>query len=92
MLADTDAAFVLQQAVENMRGLADGCRYNLGMKGREAIGDVGIELDARLTTIAGVCFSAAFSLASCSEELAVRGRRITVPEKARERLRMDGID
>jgi hypothetical protein len=37
-----------------------------------AIGDVGIELDARLRTVAGIVLGAGFAVAAGSKELAIR--------------------
>ena len=78
VLADVDRAFVVHQSVENMRGLAGVRRDDLRVERRVAIGDVGVELHARLRAVFGVVVGRGFALSAGAEELAVRRRRIAV--------------
>ena len=72
VLADVDRAFMMQEPVENMCGLAGVRRDDLGIERRIAIGDVGVEFHARLGAVFGVVVGARFSMSAGSKELAVR--------------------
>ena len=60
------------KAVENVRGLAGVGGDDLGVERRVAIGDVGVELHARLRAVFGVVVGARLAVAAGPEELAVR--------------------
>ena len=66
MLADFQRAFVVQQAVENVRGLAGVSRDDLGMKRRVTIRDVRVELHAGFGAIFRVVIGAGFLSARSS--------------------------
>ena len=72
VLADVDRAFVVQEPVQNMRGLAGVGRDDLGMERRVAIGDMGVELHAGFRAVFGVVVGARFAVPAGAEELAVR--------------------
>jgi hypothetical protein len=52
----------MQQAIQNMRGLARVGRDDLVVKRRVAIGDVRVELHAGFRTIFGVVIGAGFAM------------------------------
>ena len=72
MLADFQRAFVMQEAIQNMCGLAGIGRDDLGVKRRIAIGDVRVELHARFRAIFGVVIGAGFAVPAGLEKLAIR--------------------
>ena len=92
VLANVDRALMVQEPVENMRGLAGVGRDDLGMERRVAIGDMGVELHARFRAVLGVVVGARFAVPAGAEELAVRRRRSAVAPDFRERLRMNGVE
>ena len=92
MLANIERAFVMQQAVENMRRLAGVGGDDLGVERRIAIGDMGVELHARLRAVFGVVVGARFAVAAGPEKLAVRRRGVAVAPDFGEGMRMNGVD
>ena len=72
MLADFQRAFVMQQTIQNMRGLARIGRDDLGVKRRVAIRNVSVELHARFRAIFGVVIGAGFAVPAGLEKLAIR--------------------
>ena len=92
VLANVERAFVVQQAVENVRRLAGVGGDDLGVERRVAIGDVGVELHARLRAVFGVVVGARFAVAAGPEKLAVRRRRVAVAPDFGEGLRVNCID
>lgn len=72
MLANVPRAFVVKQAVKNMRGLTGVGRNDLGVKRRVTIGDMRIKFDARLRAIFGVVVGARLSKATCLKKLSIR--------------------
>jgi hypothetical protein len=71
MLADFKATFVMQQAVQNIRGFAGVSRDHVGVERRIAIGDVRVEFHARLRAIFGVVIGAGLAMPAGLEKLAV---------------------
>ena len=57
-LADFQGAFMMQQAIQNMRGLAGVRRDDLGVKRRVAIGDMRVELHAGFRSVFAVVIGA----------------------------------
>ena len=72
MLADFQGAFMMQQAIQNMRGLAGIGGDDLGVKRRIAIGDVRVELHAGFRAIFGVVIGAGLAMPAGLEKLAIR--------------------
>lgn len=72
MLPDFQRTFVMQQAIQNMSGLAGIGRDDLGVERRIAIGDVSVELHARFRAIFGVVIGAGFAVSAGLEKLAIR--------------------
>ena len=58
VLTNVDRALMVQEPVQNMRGLAGVGRDDLGMERRVAIGDMGVELHARFRAVLGVVVGA----------------------------------
>src|SRR5208337_5511994 len=65
---------------------------DLRIERRVAIGDVGIELHARLRAVFGVVVSAGLAMSAGAEELAIRPRRVAVAPYPGERLGVNGVD
>jgi len=51
MLLDSQIGLMVEQTVENMRGVAGVCCDHFGIEGRVLVGDVGIEEHSRLIAI-----------------------------------------
>ncbi|MDG5973458.1 hypothetical protein JAGODDHD_04228 [Sphingomonas paucimobilis] len=92
MFADDQLAFMVEQAVEDMRGLAGIGGDDLGVERREAVGDVGVEQHAWFGAIAGVVIGAGLALTTGTKELPVRRRCIARSPDRRERMRGMAID
>lgn len=58
MFADRDSAFMVEQPFDDVRSVADIGGADLGVEGREVIGDTGVEQHARLAAVAGVVVGA----------------------------------
>ncbi len=71
VLANVQRAFVVKQAVQNMRGLTGVGRNDLGVKRRISIGDMRIKLDAGLRAIFGVIVCARLAMPARLEKLSV---------------------
>lgn len=74
VLFDPQLGLVIKQAVEHMRGIANGGVDDLGMEGRVLIGDVSVEGHARIIPIFRVHLARRFAASSRSIALAVGGR------------------
>ena len=72
VLTDIQRAFVMKQAVQNMRGLTGVGRDDLRVKRRVAIGDMRIELDARLGPVFGIIVSTRFPMPARLGKLSIR--------------------
>ena len=76
MFADRDAALMVEQAVDDVQGLAGIGGDDLAMEGCEAVGNMGVEQHARLAAIAGVVVGARFAAPARTKELPVRRRGV----------------
>ena len=92
VLADVDRAFMVHQPVENVRGLAGVRGDDLGIERRVTIGDVGVELHARLRAVFGVVVGAGLAMSAGAEKLAVRRRSVAVAPDSGEGLGVNGVD
>jgi hypothetical protein len=54
VLADPQAALVLEEPVEDVQRLVRGRGDDLGVEGAKLVGEVAVELDARFDAVAGV--------------------------------------
>ena len=68
---DGERSFVVKKAVKNVECFAGIGRDNFCVERRVAIGDVGIELDPWLRTIAGVVVGTRFTVSASPEELTI---------------------
>ena len=75
MLFDAQLGFVIEQAVENMGGVANGRVDDLGVEGRVLIGDVRVEEHAGIVAVLGVAVSGGLIVTAGAEPLRVGGRR-----------------
>ena len=87
-----DLTLVIEQAVEHMHGFAGGRCDHLGVERRVAVGEVGVELDARVIAVMGVEAAGVATEAAGPEELTVRRRCEAVAEQCGERLALLLID
>jgi hypothetical protein len=92
VLANIQRAFVVQQAVKNVRGPTGVGRDDLGVKRRVAIGDMRIKFDAGLRAIFGVVVGAGFAMPALFEKLSIRRWCTAIAPDSRERLCMDRFD
>ena len=92
VLADRDATFMLEQAVEHESRFADGGGNDLGVERGILVGDVRIEFHAWIAAVFGIGIGPPFTVAAGPEELAVGRRCIAFTPDPAERLSMDGID
>lgn len=87
MFADYQLALMVEQAIEDVRGLAGiGCN-DLGVERREAVGDVGVEQHAGIGAVAGIAIGATLALTAGAEELSIRRRRVARSPDLGERMR-----
>src|SRR5215472_19087691 len=87
-----DLTLVIKQAVEHMHGFAGSRCNHLGVERRVAVGEMRVELDARVITVVRVEAAGVATEAACPEELTVRRRREAVAEQCGERLSLLLID
>ena len=73
VLVDDEAALVIEQSVEDMGGLVSGRGDHLRMEGPKLIGEMGVELDARVLTVVQVHHASDFATPAGAKELRIRG-------------------
>jgi len=71
VLLDGERSFMVKKAVKNMECFAGIGRDDFGVERRVAIGDVSIELDPWLRTIAGIVVGTSFTMPAGPEELTI---------------------
>ena len=81
VLSDDKGAFMVEEAIQNVRCLACVSRNDLGVERRKPVGDVGVELCAWLRPVVGVVIGASLAVAAGPEELPIgRGSIALAPE------------
>ena len=88
MFADRDAALVIQQDVDDVRGLAGIGGDDLAVEGCETVGDMGVEQHARLAAIAGVVVGARLAAPARTKEPPVRRGGVARSPQPTERMRI----
>src|SRR3954469_24286033 len=92
MTAHRDLALVIQEAVEDVQGLARRrCDY-LGVERGETVGEVGVELASRIVAVMGIEAAGVAAQAAGLERLAVRRRGKAAAEDRRQPLALLMID
>jgi hypothetical protein len=92
MLLDPQVGLVVEQAVQDVRGIADRGVDHLGVERGILVGDVRVEGHARLGAVSGVDLPGRLPRAAGAEPLAVRGRsgpRAPVPRQGEPVLVVD---
>jgi len=83
---DPQIGFMVEQAVEDVGGIAHRGVDDFGVEGRVLVGDVGVELHAWLRAVPQVYLPGGLSSAAGPEVLPVQGRRGAVSPVGGERL------
>ena len=73
VLLDPQIGLMIEQAVEDMRGISGIRGDHLGIEGRVLVGDVGVEEDTRFVPIAQVHLPGLFSAPTGAEALSIGG-------------------
>lgn len=92
VLADRDAALMVEQPVDDVRGLAGIGGDDLAVEGCEAVGDMGVEQHARLAAVTSVVVGARLAAPACAKELPVRRRSIAWSPQPAEQVGMMVVD
>jgi hypothetical protein len=92
VLLDAQVRFVVQQAIQDMGGVAHCGIDDLGVERRVLVGDVGVKLHARFLAVFQVHLTGTVPTAAGLEVLAVRRRRGAIAPVGGERLAKLGID
>ena len=71
VLSDDEGAFMVEEAIQNVRCLARVSRNDLGVERRKPVGDVGVELCTRLRPVVGIVIGASLAVAAGPEELPI---------------------
>jgi len=72
VLLDRKRGLVMKKAIKNVERFARVSGYDFAVERRVAIGDVGIEFDARLGTVAGIVLGPGFAVSASPKELTIR--------------------
>jgi len=92
VLVDGEAALVIKQAIQYVRGLVVRRGQDLRVIGPELIRQMRVELHAGLVTVVQIGVAADFTAAAGAEELSVRGGCGGGSPVARKRLAVLFID
>jgi hypothetical protein len=92
VLSDDEGAFMVEEAIQNVRCLACVSRNDLGVERRKPVGDVGVELCTRLRPVVGVVIGASLAVAAGPEELPIGRGSIALAPEGGKRLSVDRID
>ena len=80
--ANRNLALVIQEAVEDMQGLACRRRDHLGVERGEAVGEVGVELASRIVAVMSIEAAGGAAETAGAEDLPVRGGGKAAPKIA----------